>query len=308
MTALWRFVLCTTLIGCGVPPVSAAAPRAVDIDRGPPAPEEVCAAYEARGLVVACRRENAVEGVLGADTYSFALPSAPEKRVAAVIVFATEEGCAEMLASLPATKPRAVPYWLGRCEERHLVMPLDLDWPTRLDLARSLGIETADPPSCPEGRMWKHESCLTQLDIERYADCEQVIGAINRMVDALNAVSMGATEVAEGAAQYQRFARTLAEQSDHIAMLELEHDALRSLVDDYVAMSGDARQAGEDMAGLLTELAELQNEAEEQPTENLVRRAEAFVERIDAAKAALDLAVAQEDPVVDAINRFCGHE
>jgi hypothetical protein len=115
-------------------------------------------------------------------------------------------------------------------------------------------------------------------------ECDSLIGAVNKVVSMVEAKS----ESSAGAAQeLTGMADAMYDASSRLSKLHFTSQELLELSTRYRAMIDAVASAAGDLSEAI---------AAQDPTGE------------DAARAAMDRAVAQEDGVVDAINRYCQRE
>lgn len=115
-------------------------------------------------------------------------------------------------------------------------------------------------------------------------ECNQLIAVINKGVASLNNASKSDSNDPAGTADYKNMADTMDAVADDAAKVELSVPELKKLSNDYQAMAKDVAKAAREMVAA----ADSQDFA-----------------KVSAAKAAVEKAVKQEDPLVDSINKYC---
>ncbi len=115
-------------------------------------------------------------------------------------------------------------------------------------------------------------------------ECNQLIEVINKGVDSLNKASKGTSNDLSGTADYKNMADTMDAVAADAAKVELTVPELKKLSSDYQAMAKEVAKSAREMVGA----ADSQDFA-----------------KVSTAKAAVEKAVKQEDPLVDSINKFC---
>jgi len=115
-------------------------------------------------------------------------------------------------------------------------------------------------------------------------ECNQLIEVINKGVDSLNKASKTNSNDPTGTADYKTMADTMDAVAADAAKVELTVPDLKKLSQDYQAMAKDVAKAAREMVAA----ADSQDFA-----------------KVNTAKAAVEKAVKQEDPLVDNINKFC---
>ncbi len=115
-------------------------------------------------------------------------------------------------------------------------------------------------------------------------ECNQLIEVINKGVDSLNKASKSNSADPTGTTEYKTMADTMDAVAADAAKVELTVPELKKLSQDYQTMAKDVAKAARDMVAA----ADSQDFA-----------------KVNTAKAAVEKAVKQEDPLVDSINKFC---
>ncbi len=118
---------------------------------------------------------------------------------------------------------------------------------------------------------------------KKVAECNQLIEIINKGVESLNKTPKGGADPT-GASELKGMADAMDKVAADAAKVELSIPELKKYSTEYQVMAKEVAKAARDMAGA----AEAKDLA-----------------KINAAQAALDKAVKQEDPLVDSINKFC---
>ena len=114
-------------------------------------------------------------------------------------------------------------------------------------------------------------------------ECNQLIEVINKGVDSLNKASrMNADPT--GTTDYKTMADTMDAVANDAAKVELSVPELKKLSGDYQVMAKEVAKAARELVAA----ADSQDFA-----------------KVNTAKAAVEKAVKQEDPLVDSINKFC---
>lgn len=114
-------------------------------------------------------------------------------------------------------------------------------------------------------------------------ECNQLIEVINKGVDSLNKASRVNSDPT-GTADYKTMADTMDAVAGDAAKVELTVPELKKLSQDYQTMAKEVAKAAREMVAA----ADSQDFA-----------------KVNTAKAAVEKAVKQEDPLVDSINKFC---
>jgi hypothetical protein len=115
-------------------------------------------------------------------------------------------------------------------------------------------------------------------------ECNQLIEVINKGVDTLNKASKANPNDPSGTAEYKSMADTMDAVAADAAKVELTVPELKKLSQDYQAMAKEVAKAAREMVAA----ADSQDFA-----------------KVNTAKAGVEKAVKQEDPLVDSINKFC---
>jgi hypothetical protein len=115
-------------------------------------------------------------------------------------------------------------------------------------------------------------------------ECNQLIEVINKGVDSLNKASKGNANDLTGTSDYKTMADTMEAVASDAAKVELTVPELKKLSQDYQVMAKEVAKAARDMVAA----ADSQDFA-----------------KVNTAKAAVEKAVKEEDPIVDSINKFC---
>ncbi|HMY17378.1 MAG TPA: hypothetical protein PKA58_13735 [Polyangium sp.] len=115
-------------------------------------------------------------------------------------------------------------------------------------------------------------------------ECNQLIEVINKGVDSLNKASKSNSADPTGTTEYKTMADTMEAVAADAAKVELTVPELKKLSQDYQTMAKDVAKAAREMVTA----ADSQDFA-----------------KVNAAKANVEKAVKQEDPLVDSINKFC---
>lgn len=115
-------------------------------------------------------------------------------------------------------------------------------------------------------------------------ECNQLIEVINKGVESLNKASKANANDPSGTADYKTMADTMEAVAADAAKVELSVPELKKLSQDYQAMAKEVAKAAREMVAA----ADSQDFG-----------------KVNTAKAAVEKAVKQEDPLVDSINKFC---
>ncbi len=115
-------------------------------------------------------------------------------------------------------------------------------------------------------------------------ECNQLIEVINKGVDSLNKASKGNANDPTGTADYKTMADTMEAVAGDAAKVEVTVPELKKLSQDYQAMAKEVAKSAREMVAA----ADSQDFA-----------------KVNAAKAAVEKAVKEEDPLVESINKFC---
>lgn len=115
-------------------------------------------------------------------------------------------------------------------------------------------------------------------------ECNQLIEVINKGVDSLNKASKANSNDPTGTADYKTMADTMEAVAGDAAKVELTVPELKKLSADYQAMAKEVAKSAREMVAA----ADSQDFA-----------------KVNTAKAAVEKAVKEEDPLVDSINKFC---
>ena len=114
-------------------------------------------------------------------------------------------------------------------------------------------------------------------------ECNQLIEVINKGVDSLAKASRANSDPT-GTADYKTMADTMDAVAGDAAKVELSVPELKKLSLDYQTMAKEVAKSAREMVAA----ADSQDFA-----------------KVNTAKAAVEKAVKQEDPLVDSINKFC---
>ncbi len=114
-------------------------------------------------------------------------------------------------------------------------------------------------------------------------ECNQLIEVINKGVDSLNKASRTNADPT-GTTDYKTMADTMDAVANDAAKVELTVPELKKLSADYQVMAKEVAKSARELVAA----ADSQDFA-----------------KVSTAKAAVEKAVKQEDPLVDSINKFC---
>jgi hypothetical protein len=115
----------------------------------------------------------------------------------------------------------------------------------------------------------------------KIVECNALIKIINKAVEDLNGRADDGSDPVD---DYKVMADTMARVADDVSKLETTDKQLKKLSDDYHGMARNVSKSARD----------------------LIKAADAGnLDRVEAAKTAIENAVKQEDPIVDAINKYC---
>lgn len=115
-------------------------------------------------------------------------------------------------------------------------------------------------------------------------ECNQLIEVINKGVDSLNKASKSNSNDSTGTADYKAMADTMDAVAGDAAKVELSVPELKKFSQDYQSMAKEVAKAAREMVAAYD--------------------AQDFA-KVNTAKAAVEKAVKQEDPLVESINHFC---
>lgn len=115
-------------------------------------------------------------------------------------------------------------------------------------------------------------------------ECNQLIEVINKGVESLNKASRASANDPSGTAEYKTMADTMDAVAADAAKVELTEPKLKELSGQYQTMAKSVAKAARE----LVTAADSQDFA-----------------KVNTAKAAVEKAVKEEDPLVDSINKFC---
>lgn len=117
---------------------------------------------------------------------------------------------------------------------------------------------------------------------KKVSECNSLIEVINKGVQSLEKTPK--TDDPSGTKDLKSMADSMDKVADEASKVQLSIPELQKYSKDYQQMAKDVAKAARDMAAAVDEKD---------------------MAKINAAQAALDKAVKQEDPLVDGINKFC---
>lgn len=115
-------------------------------------------------------------------------------------------------------------------------------------------------------------------------ECNQLIEVINKGVESLNKASRASANDPTGTTEYKTMADTMDTVAADAAKVELTEAKLKELSGQYQTMAKSVAKAARE----LVTAADSQDFA-----------------KVNTAKAAVEKAVKEEEPLVDSINKFC---
>jgi len=115
-------------------------------------------------------------------------------------------------------------------------------------------------------------------------ECNQLIEVINKGVESLNKASRANANDQSGTAEYKTMADTMDAVAADAAKVELTEPKLKELSGQYQTMAKSVAKAARELVAA----ADTQDFA-----------------KVNTAKAAVEKAVKEEDPLVDSIYKFC---